>query len=134
MRELSRRATSAHCHAQLAGLRTTGNQREPGGRSPGRALHILNQSAKAISLWIAHTNGRIENLFSDFGHTTQQGTASSQHDTTRELSFPAGVLDLIGNVHQNFFGARLQNITEDLSRELTWRAPAHRRNIDSLAA
>jgi len=55
-------------------------------------------------------------LFSDLNHPVEQRAATSQHYTTRELPIPTRVSNFIVDVHQNFFGARLQDVTKDLSR------------------
>src|SRR5882724_1348212 len=125
MRELTCRAAPAHRYAKLAGLRTTGDQRESSSCRPCRTLHVLNQSTKAIPLGMAQANRSVENLFRDFCYAAKQCAATSQHDTTRKLSLPTSVFDLVGNVHQNFFRARLQNIAQDLPGKLTWCPAAH---------
>src|SRR5689334_23216422 len=96
-------------------------QRQTRSRSPRRTLNIFNQTAETISFGITNSHGRIENLFRDLSHAVQQRAAASQHDTARELTFPTRVLDLIGDVHQHLFSARLENVAEDLARELSWR-------------
>src|SRR6185369_2638891 len=83
---------------------------------------------------ITNAHWRIEYLFCDLSHAVQQRTTAGQHDTARELSFPARVFDLVGDVHQHFFSTRLKDVAEDLTRELAWWTSTDRRHIDELTA
>src|ERR1051325_6061983 len=99
-------------------------QRQTRCRSPRRTLNVFDQTTEAISFGITDSHRCIKNLFRDLSHAVQQCATTSQHDSTRELSFPTRVLDLIRNVHQHFFSARLQNVAENLARELARRTAA----------
>src|SRR6185369_17292459 len=83
---------------------------------------------------ITNAHWRIEYLFCDLSHAVQQRTTAGQHDTARELSFPARIFDLISDVHQHFFSTRLKDVAEDLTRELSWWTSTNRRHIDELTA
>jgi len=89
---------------------------------------------EAIAFGITDAHRRIEYLFSDFNHAIEQGTATCQHDAARQLTIPTGIADFIGHMHQNFFGARLQNVAENLPRKLSRRAAAYRRHLYHLAS
>src|SRR5262245_6792493 len=104
---------------------------------PRRTLNIFNQPTEAIAFGIADTYRRIKHLLRDLSHSVQPCAASSQtesdrgaavqpsaaasqHDSARELSLPTRVFDLISDVHQHLFSTGLENVAENLARELTW--------------
>src|ERR1044072_6895613 len=127
-------STSADAGAYLCCLRTMCKQCETSGGCPRRTLDVFNQTTEAISFGIPNSHRRIKHLFCDLSHAVQQRTTASQHDTTRELSFPTSVFDLVCHVHQYFFRSRLKNVAKNLARELAWWTATDRRHVDKLAA
>src|SRR5215813_5458135 len=121
MRQLACRSAPADTGSYLCCLSAIREQRETRSGSPCRTLNVFNQPAKTISLGITNAHWRIENLLCDLSHAVQQRATAGQYDTARKLSFPTRVFDLVSNVHQHFFSTRLQDVAEDLTRELTWR-------------
>src|SRR2546427_5390631 len=102
-----------------------GNQSKPRRCCPGGALNIFDQTAKPVAFRIADANGRIENLLGDLSHAVQQAATTGEHHAARKLPLPTRVFDLISDVHQHFFRARLEDVAKYLARKLSWRAPAH---------
>src|SRR6185503_16719218 len=127
-------STSADACANLCCLRAMCKQCETRRGCPRRTLDVFNQTTEAISFGISNSHRRIKNLFCDLSHAVQQRATTGQHDTARELSFPTCVFDLVCNVHQHFFSARLKDVAKDLPRELAWWTTTNRRHIDELAA
>src|SRR6185436_20726950 len=121
MRQPARRTTPAHARANLRGLSAVCEQCETRGRCPRRTLNVFNQPAETISFGITDSHRGIKHLFSDLSHAVQQRAATSQHNSARELSLPTRIFDLVSDVHQHFFSARLQNVAKYLARELAWR-------------
>src|SRR5215207_6397657 len=115
MREPRRRAATPRARARFSRLRALRNERKTRGGGPCRTLHIFDEPAEAIPLRIAKANGRIENLFGDLAHSIKERAAPCQNYSARELALPPALFDLVGDVHQDLFGARLKNVAEDLS-------------------
>src|SRR6185503_20225773 len=126
-------STPADACANLSCLRAMREQCETRRGGPRRTLDVFNQTTEAISFGIPNSHRRIKNLFCDLSHAVQQRTTTSQHDTTRELSFPTRVFDLVCNVHQHFFSAWLKDVAKNLARELSWWASTNRRHVDEFA-
>src|ERR1051326_9088266 len=110
MRQPAAGSPPAHARAYLGGLCTMCKQSETSSGGPRRTLDVFNQATEAISFGITNSHRRIEHLFSDLSHAVQQRSAASQHDATRELSFPTRVFNLVRDVHQHFFSPRLENV------------------------
>src|SRR5437868_5523877 len=100
------------------------HERKSGSRRPRRALHIFDQSAEAIAFGIADAHRRIEHLLGDLHHAVEQRATSSQDYAAGQLTIPTRVANFIIHMHENFLSARLQNVTKDLTRELSRRATA----------
>jgi hypothetical protein len=81
---------------------------------PRRTLDVFNQTTEAISFGIPNSHRRIKNLFRDLSHAVQKCTTTRYYNTTRKLSFPTCVFDLICDVHQHFLCAWLQDVAKDL--------------------
>ena len=103
------------------------------GRGPCRTLHVFDQSTKAIPLRVPNPDRRIKTC-SAISVMPLSNAPPPVITTPLEscLSQPA-LSDLVGNVHQDFFRTRLQDVAKDLTRKLPRRAAAHRRNIHQLA-
>src|SRR5712692_7124324 len=121
MRQTCRPAALRCAGALLERVGALRNQGEPSGGGPRRTLHILDESAEPITFGITDANRRVEHLLSDLNHAVEQRAATRQHDPTRQLSVPTRVSDLVRHVHQHFFRAWLQNVAENLPRQLPRR-------------
>src|ERR1044072_731251 len=84
----------ADAGANLRCLRAMCKQCETRCGCPRRTPDVVNQTTEAISFGVPNSHRRIKTLFRDLSHAVQQRPTASQHDTTRELSFPTRVFDL----------------------------------------
>ena len=96
MRQLARRRATTNSGTCFHRLRSVGNQSQSRRRGPCRALNILDQTAKPISLGIANAHRCIEDLLGDLSHAVQQAAATREHHAARKLPLPTGVFDFIG--------------------------------------
>src|SRR2546425_2955142 len=108
------------------------HERESRSRCPRRTLHIFDQSAEAIAFRITDAHGSIEHLLGSLNHAVEQRAASCEHDAARQLTIPTCIANFIRDVHQNFFGAWLQDVAKNLTREFPRRATSDRWNLDHL--
>src|SRR5712691_2168841 len=134
VRQPSRPAALGRAGTLLERVCALRNQRESGRGCPRRTLHILDESAEAIAFGITDANRSVEDLLRDLHHAVEQRAATRQDDATRQLSVPTRISNLVRHVHQNFFRAWLQNVAENLPRQLPRRATSDRGNFDHLAA
>src|SRR5437763_15652511 len=134
MRQASRPAALRTTRALFEQVRALRHQRQPGSRSPGGTLNVFDETAKSITFGITNAHGSVKNLLGDLDHAIEQRASAGEHDAARQLPVPTRVLNFIGYMHQHFFGARLQDVAKNLSRELARRPAAYRRDFDHFAA
>jgi hypothetical protein len=96
-------------------------------------LDVFDQTSEAIALRTTHAHRGVKDLFRDLNHAIEQRAAARQNHAAGQLAIPTRVTDFIGHMHQNLFGARLQNVAEYLTRQLPRRAAAHRGHLNHFA-
>src|SRR5205085_11890502 len=115
-------------------FRALPDQAQPRGRRPRGTLYVFDQPAEAVALRVAEADGRVEDLLGDLDHAAEERAAARQDHSARKLPLPPRLAYLVGDVREDFLGARLEDVAENLARELPRRAASHRRDFDQLAA
>src|SRR5437016_5714071 len=87
---------------------------QPGSSGPRGTLNVFDETAESIALGITDSHWSVKNLLGNLDHAIEQRAAAREHDPAGELPVPSRVFDFIGDVHQHFFGARLQDVAQDL--------------------
>src|SRR2546421_7076411 len=131
--ETSRGLRARHGSPHFRRFRALRHQAQPRRGGPRRALYVFDDTAEAVALRVAEADGRVEDLLGYFDHAVEERAAARQNHSARKLPLPSGLAYLVGDVRQNFFGARLKYVAQYLARELSRRTTADGRHFDEFA-
>src|SRR5205085_2832870 len=98
---------SRHGSPHFRRFRALRHQAEARSGGPRRALYVFDEAAEAVSLRVAEADRRVEDLFGYLDHAVEKRAAARQNHSARKLTLPTGLANLVGDVRENFFRARL---------------------------
>src|SRR5688572_14135984 len=132
-REHSPRHAVAEPAAERAlGERIRGEQREPRCRRELRAAHGVGEAEQSFAR-LADAHRHAERMLRHFDCAGEPRTATREHRARAELAVLAGMLDLAGDEVQDLVEPLLDDVRNELARDLTPRAWTGSRQVDVLA-